>query len=72
MERKEVNAILTEDFLSFLKINQLYGTLEESSYKKETLRFLEFLHTISKRNPGEYTKLCFIGDKIKIGIIFVA
>ncbi|MFZ5947645.1 MAG: hypothetical protein ACOYU5_06720 [Stygiobacter sp.] len=52
--------------------SQLYGTGEESRYKEETKKFLEFLREFHLRKPGDPTKLVFNEDKIKISIAFVA
>jgi len=52
--------------------NKLYGTSEEMGFRQESIRFLEFLETFTKRKPGERTPLIFNGDKIKIAIILVA
>jgi hypothetical protein len=53
--------------------DQLYGTLEESQYKAETVDFLKFLARIATRQPGDdTTPLFFSGRKIRIGIVLFA
>lgn len=51
---------------------QLYGTGEETRYKNETKKFLDFLREFHMRKPGDPTKLIFNEDKIKISIAFIA
>ncbi len=52
--------------------DMLYGTMEEMAYKNETKEFFEFLRRFAKRKPGDYSKLNFLGKKIKIAIILIA
>jgi len=52
--------------------SQLYGTSEERKFREETKVFLEFLSEFHKRRPGDFTKLIFNHDKIKLGILFIA
>lgn len=52
---------------------QLYGTIEEVKFKKETIDFLLFLRNFYLRTPGDdTTKLEFLGKKIKICVVWVA
>jgi hypothetical protein len=63
--------VLLEEFKKLGDL--LYGSLEESSYKRETLSFVEFLFRISTRQSGDdTTPLFFSGQRIKISIILVA
>jgi hypothetical protein len=53
--------------------DQLYGTLEEENYRKETKDFVEFLRKFYLRTPGDdTTKLAFLGEKIHIGIVLIS
>jgi hypothetical protein len=52
--------------------NKLYGTAEEQLFFKESVDFLNFLKNLAKRKPGDNTQLAFIGDRIKIAIVYVA
>ncbi len=52
--------------------SHLYGTQEEDKYKNETIDFLHYLRNFHQRKTGYNIKLDFIGDKIKIGVCFVA
>ncbi len=52
--------------------NKLYGTDEEDSFCKESVDFFKFLDCLAKRKPGENTPLLFLGEKIKIGLVYVA
>ncbi|MCK5051938.1 MAG: hypothetical protein KAS53_09465 [Candidatus Cloacimonetes bacterium] len=62
--------VLLEEFRRFGLL--LYGTSEETSFKNESTRFLTYLYNIANRQHSERVKLQFLGEKIKIGIIFVA
>lgn len=52
--------------------NKLYGTAEEQLFFKESVDFLNFLKNLATRKPGDNTQLAFIGDRIKIAIVYVA
>jgi hypothetical protein len=51
---------------------RLYGTQEETQFRKESLDFLQFLKNLAFRNPGDNTTLAFNGERIKIGLVLVA
>jgi hypothetical protein len=52
--------------------NKLYGTGNEQSYFQETVDFIIFLRQLANRRPGDFSKLSFMGDNIKIALIYVA
>lgn len=52
--------------------NKLYGTNEEEAFHEESIDFFKFLECLSKRKPGDNTPLIFLGNRIKIGLIYVA
>jgi small subunit ribosomal protein S1 len=52
---------------------KIWGTNESDDYKDELNEFFCFVDSLSSRNPGDdSTKLIFIGNMIKIGIILVS
>lgn len=52
--------------------NRLYGTSEEQLFYKESIEFIQFLKDLATRKPGDNTQLTFIGERIKIAIVYVA
>jgi len=51
----------------------LYGSLEETQHRAETVAFVEFLLRIATRQPGDDSApLLFTGQRISIGIVLFA
>jgi hypothetical protein len=52
--------------------NKLYGTSEEQMFYDESIDFVNFLKKLAIRKHGDNTPLLFLGERIKIGLIYVA
>jgi hypothetical protein len=51
---------------------KLYGTNDEASFINESKDFYQFVKAFVRRKPGDRTRLSFLGQKVRIGIVFVA
>jgi small subunit ribosomal protein S1 len=63
--------VLLTELKSFSE--KYFSTSEETNFVQETLDFFTFIFNIVTRKPGDdSTRLLFLGNTIRIGIVFVA
>lgn len=63
--------VLLEELKLFSE--KYFGTSEENDHLEETMNYFEYIYAIATRKSGDdTTRLLFIGETIKIGIVFVA
>jgi hypothetical protein len=63
--------VLLDEYKIFSE--KYYGTTEENDYLQETAEFYRFIYNIATRKPGDdATRLLFVSNSIKIGIVFIA
>ncbi len=63
--------VLLEELKLFSE--KYFRTSEEDKHIQETLEYFNFIFSIATRKPGDdTTRLLFLGETIKIGIVFVA
>ena len=52
--------------------NRIYGRTVNEKYEREASDFLDFLYEIASRGFDDYTRLQFISENIKVGVLLVA
>lgn len=52
--------------------NRIFGRTVNEKYEKEASDFLDFLYEIASRGFDDYTRLQFVSENIKVGVLLVA